>query len=149
MNAPSKSADATHASRDQRFSLSEEPEGAVDVTELRETAKDGEALVVVGSIGGGIDPWVKGRAAFVLVDACALTHCDGNCCDEECNCRASEVADSSVVVKFVDPNGRVIETDARELLGVCALDTVVVRGKAKRDKAGNVAMIAEGLYIRR
>jgi hypothetical protein len=149
VDAPSTSVGATRASLDRRFSLSEEPEGAVDVTELRETAKDGDILVVVGSIGGGIDPWVKDRAAFVLVDACALTPCDESCCDEQCNCRASELADSTVVVKFLDSKGKVIETDARELLGVRALDTVVVRGKAKRDKAGNLAMIAEGLYIRR
>src|SRR5688572_12752558 len=85
VDGPSESDDAMHASVDRPFALDAEPEGAVDVTELRQTAKDGDALVVVGSIGGGIDPWVKGRAAFVLVDACALSPCDGSCCDEECN----------------------------------------------------------------
>jgi hypothetical protein len=52
-------------------------------------------------------------------------------------------------VKFLSQDGQVIESDARELLGVHALDTVVVQGMAKRDKAGNVAMIADGVYIRR
>jgi hypothetical protein len=129
--------------------LKEEPSGAIDVSELREKAKDGDAVVVVGSIGGGINPWVKDRAAFVLVDACASMECDGSCCEEGCNCHASELADSSVIVKFLSQDGQVIESDARELLGVHALDTVVVQGRAKRDKAGNVAMIADGVYIRR
>jgi len=132
-----------------QFSLAEEPAGAIDVVEMRETVKDGAPVVVVGSVGGGINPWIKGRAAFVLVDACASMKCDGSCCEEGCNCEASELTDSIVVVKFVDQHGKVIETDARELLGLRRLDTVVVQGRAKRDLAGNIAMVADGLYIRR
>jgi hypothetical protein len=132
-----------------QFNLDEEPSGAIGVIELRENAQDGESVVVVGSVGGGINPWVKGRAAFVLVDACASMECSGACCDEGCNCKASELTDSIVVVKFVGQDGKVIARDARDLLGLQLLDTVVVHGKAKRDKAGNVAMVADGLYIRR
>jgi hypothetical protein len=133
----------------RQFKLDEEPSGAIGVIELREHVKDGESVVVVGSVGGGINPWVKGRAAFVLVDACASMECDESCCAEGCNCQASELTDSAVVVKFVDGTGKVIAHDAQELFGLQLLDTVVVHGKAKRDKAGNVAMVADGLYIRR
>ena len=143
------SATFSYASGGYQFHLDEEPSGAIGVIELRESAKDGESVVVVGCVGGGINPWVKGRAAFVLVDACASMECDESCCEEGCNCQASELTDSVVVVKFVDESGKVISTGAQELLGVDVLDTVVVQGKAKRDKAGNVAMVADGVYIRR
>ena len=38
--------------------------------------------------------------------------------------------------------------DARKLLGVKELQTVVVRGRAKRDEAGNVIVLADGLHVR-
>jgi hypothetical protein len=143
------SADSTQNPPSHQFQLNEEPSGAIGVVELRESAKDGESVVVVGSVGGGISPWVKGRAAFVLVDACASMECNGECCEEGCNCQASELTDSVVMVKFLDKDGKVIARDAQELLGLSLLDTVVVHGRAKRDKAGNVAMVADGLYIRK
>jgi hypothetical protein len=134
---------------DARYQLADEPEGAMGVVEFCESAQDGDPVVVVGCIGGGINPWVKGRAAFVLVDAAESVECDGACTDEDCNCRAIELADSIVVIKFLDRQGRVIEANAQALLGLEALDTVVVRGKAMRDKAGNVSVAADGVYIRR
>jgi hypothetical protein len=133
----------------KQFILNEEPPDAMGVIQLRENAKDGDSVVVVGSVGGGVNPWVKGRAAFRLVDAGACIECDEGCCEEGCSCHASELTDSIVVVKFVDPSGKVLTTSAQDLLGLEALDMVVVHGKAERDNAGNVAMVADGLYIRR
>ena len=52
------------------------------------------------------------------------------------------------MVKFVDENGKSVETDARELLGVKELQTVVVTGKAQRDDAGNLTVLASGLFVR-
>ena len=46
-----------------------------------------------------------------------------------------------------DDDGKVVKKDARELLGVKELDTVVIQGKAKRDKAGNVTILASKLYV--
>jgi hypothetical protein len=134
---------------ESRFLLREEPDDAIDVSEFRENASDGQTVTVVGSVGGGINPWVKGRAAFVLVDAGAAMECEETCCEEGCNCHASELTDSVIVVKFLDHKGQVISRDARDFLGIRLLDTVVVHGTAKRDKAGNVAMVADGMYIRR
>jgi hypothetical protein len=48
---------------------------------------------------------------------------------------------------FVDETGAVIKKDARELLGVKELDTVVVQGKARRDKVGNVVILASKLHV--
>jgi hypothetical protein len=133
----------------ERFILNDEPADAMGVVELREDAQDGDSVTVVGSVGGGVDPWVKGRAAFVLVDAGAAMECSKDSCGPDCDCHASELTDSVIVVKFLDERGQVIATGAQELLGLRTLDMVVVHGKAKRDKAGNVAMIADGVYIRR
>jgi hypothetical protein len=50
-------------------------------------------------------------------------------------------------IKFVDDQGQTIATDARDLLGVKELQRVTVRGRAKRDEAGNLTVLASGIHI--
>jgi hypothetical protein len=40
-----------------------------------------------------------------------------------------------------------VKQDARELLGVKELETVTIVGKAKRDKAGNVTVMASKVFV--
>ena len=51
-------------------------------------------------------------------------------------------------MKFVDEQGKTLPTDARQLLGLKELQTVVIQGKAKRDDAGNLTVLASGLYVK-
>lgn len=51
------------------YLLGSEPEGAAEVITVREEAKDKDDIVIVGRIGGSKNPWVDGRAAFLLVDS--------------------------------------------------------------------------------
>lgn len=53
------------------------------------------------------------------------------------------------MVQVVDENGRLVKTDARKLLGVKELTTVVVKGKAQRDDAGNLTILADGVYVKK
>jgi hypothetical protein len=54
---------------------------------------------------------------------------------------------ATALVMFVDDTDKVVKQDARELLGVKELDTVYLVGKAKRDKAGNVTVMAAKLFV--
>ena len=54
---------------------------------------------------------------------------------------------AKTLVKFVDDEGQPIATDARELLGVKELQTVVIQGQAKKDDDGNVTILASAIYI--
>jgi hypothetical protein len=133
-----------------KYLLSVEPEGAQGVTALRDSAQDDDQVVVVGRIGGGVKPWIEGRAAFVLVDAAVQLACEeGETCSEGCACCAEDLANATAMVKFVDTEGRVLPTDARKLLGVKDLEAVVVQGTAQRDQGGNLTVLASGIYIRR
>ena len=87
---------------------------------------------------------VKGRAAFAVVDP-SIELCDG----AVCSCCKDKVCDASALVKVVDEDGHVLKTDARELLNVKQNELVVVSGKAKRDDAGNLTILASGVYVRR
>jgi hypothetical protein len=52
------------------------------------------------------------------------------------------------LVKVVDENGLLLQADARELLDVKELSTVVVRGTAQRDEAGNLTVLASGVFVK-
>ncbi|MEE3219268.1 MAG: hypothetical protein VX257_03345, partial [Planctomycetota bacterium] len=52
----------------EKYLLPSEPKGGQDVADAKKTAKDGDDIVIVGRIGGDIDPWVQDRAAFTIVD---------------------------------------------------------------------------------
>jgi hypothetical protein len=139
------------------FMLTSEPYGATEVIAARESAKDKEEIVIVGRIGGDLNPWVEGVAAFTIVDssirACSDETPDGETCScktpwDYC-CEIDKLPKSMVLVKFVDSDGKVIAHDAKGNFGVKELDTVIVKGKVKRDEGGGLAVLASGMYVRK
>ncbi len=133
-----------------KFHLATEPAGALEVLDAKDDAKDGEPIVVVGRVGGGVKPWVDGRAAFLLVDTRILPSCEeGGVCPAGCPDCAKEMLAASTMVKFLGDDGKVLAVDARELLGVKEQQTVVIHGTASRDNTGNVSIAADGIFVRR
>jgi hypothetical protein len=144
------SATPTQVSASPEFRLANEPAGAVEVLDAKDQAKDGDPIVVVGRLGGGVNPWVDGRAAFLLVDTRILPSCEeGSHCKADCPDCAKEMMAASTMVKFVGDDGKVLPVDARTLLGVKEQETVVIQGVASRDKTGNVSIAAKGIFVRR
>lgn len=135
---------AAHSS----YRLPSEPAGAQDVKLARQSAKNDEDVVVVGRIGGAANPWVDGMAAFMIADV-SLEPCTDGCARpwDYC-CDLDKLPTSKVMVRVVDGQGQVVATESRELLGVKELQTVVVRGKARRDEAGNLTVLADGVFVR-
>jgi hypothetical protein len=142
---------AIAAKKDSSMVLKKEPKGAVDVLALRKAAKDKQPVVVVGRIGGRVNPWVKETAVFPIVDR-SLKPCNeipGDACKTPWDyCCEADLPKATVLVMFVDEMGKVIKKDPRELFRVTELQTVVVQGTAKRDKAGNLTVLASGIHIR-
>jgi hypothetical protein len=52
------------------------------------------------------------------------------------------------MIKFTDEQGKTLSFSPREALGIKESQTVVVRGRAKRDDQGNLTVLATGLYRR-
>jgi hypothetical protein len=136
-----------------KYLLAEEPAGARGVIDARKEVKDGDDVVVVGRIGGDVKPWVEGRAAFWIVDpslkSCKETE-DDNCPTpwDYCCTPKEDLLKLMATVNIVDEKGDTVRADARELLGLKELQTVVVRGRAKRDEQGNLTVLAAGVYVR-
>ena len=136
-----------------KFLLVAEPEGASDVIKVREDAGDGDDVVIVGRIGGSASPWVDGQAAFSIVDGSlkACSDIPGDNCPKPWDycCETHKLPASTALVKVVDEHGELVQTDARQLLNVKELSTVVVQGRAKRDDAGNLTVLATGVYVKK
>ena len=137
----------------KQFMLTAEPDGAVGVIAARESAEDGAPLVIVGRVGGSANPWIDGRAAFMLLDASMSVVAEGeNSTEGELctgDCCATERLACTTLVKVVDAGGQVVPVDSRKLLGLKESDMVVVEGTAKKDKSGNFSMLATRVFIRK
>lgn len=146
---PKPKADAPVASSEGKtFVLSAEPAGGKGVIAVRKDAKDGDAVVVVGRVGGSTKPFTENRASFLIVDP-SLKPTDG--CEtpwDFCEYPKSKVAAARLLVKFVGPDGKALGTGARELFGLAELSEVVVEGKVSRDDKDNVVVVARRLFVR-
>jgi hypothetical protein len=135
-----------------KYLLLKEPQDSSPVIKARQESKDGEEVVLLGRIGGSRDPWIKGRAAFSIVDP-SLRACS-DILDDKCPrpwdycCELDKLEDATVFIKFVDEKGKTLKADARKLLNLKPLQTVVVRGTAVRDNDGNLTVLASGIYAR-
>jgi hypothetical protein len=133
-----------------QFVATTEPANAVPVGTARKSAEDEQDVTLVGRIGGSSEPFVDGLAAFTIVDP-KVPYCSD---DEGCPtpwdycCTQNQVKDNIATVKVVDGAGKPVTGDARQLLGVKELSTVVVQGKATRDDQGNLTVAATRVFIR-
>lgn len=147
--APVAAANAAVAPTTSKVVLDKRPADAKPVGEVRKSAADGADVSILGRIGGDTNPWVDGRAAFTIVDP-KLEPCKP---DEGCPtpwdycCSTDQLPTHRAMIKIVDAAGSTIEQDARKMLGVKELQTIVVQGKAKRDEAGNLTVLASGVYV--
>lgn len=123
------------------------PEKSVNVADAREEAADDSEIALRGRVGGDENPFVDGMAAFSIVDM-KCKPCEEDGCKTPWDyCCSPELASHKALVKIVDGKGAVVGRDARKLLGIKELSTVVVHGRAKRDDAGNLTVIADKVYI--
>lgn len=148
----SSSSVTTPAVDGSKYLLAEEPEGARDVITVRKEAKDGDDVVLVGRIGGSESPWIDDRAAFSVVDGSlkACSDIPGDACPKPWDycCETDKLPSSTALVKVVDDRGVLVTAGAKQLLDVRELSTIVVKGKAQRDDAGNLIVLARGVYVK-
>lgn len=134
------------------YMIPELPEDAASVIETREQAKDGDEVILVGRVGGSSNPWIDGRVAFSIVDeslkACSDIEGDECAMPWDYCCETDKLPGGTALVKFVDGEGNIIEGNAKELLDIQELSTVIIKGEAARDDAGNLTVLARGAFIK-
>ena len=132
--------------------LAVEPAGAVNVGDVLQFGSENENVLVIGRIGGSRDPWVDSLAAFTLTDV-SLVACN-EIPEDPCPtpwdfCCEPKLAANTLLVQILSDDGELIEQDARKLLGVDELDTVVIEADINKDDAGNITLVAKKLFVRR
>jgi len=128
--------------------LREEPAGAKGVKDVRAGAKTGDEVVVVGRVGGRSEPFTKGLALFLIVDPSLKPAMECDCPWDYCETPKKDLEPARATVKFVDADGAPLKVGAREAFGIKELSTVVVKGRAVRDEAGNLVVVANGLFVK-
>jgi hypothetical protein len=141
-------ADAT-AARTSPYVADTKPAGAIAVGEARQTVQDDQTVTLLGVIGGSTEPFVDGLAAFTIVDT-KVPYCapeEGCPTPWDYCCQTDAVKQNIATVKVVDSEGKPVSGDARQLLSVRELSTVVVVGKAERDDQGNLTVAASQVFV--
>lgn len=135
-----------------------EPPAAVSIQEARDllakAAGNRARVTVVGRIAarGDEDPFLEGKASFVILDLPADAHA-GKKGHDSANCpfckkRAAKAA--LAAVQFVDDEGNVLPFDARRLFGVAKGAEVIVRGEGFFDPTlpfPIVQLTAEAIHV--
>ncbi|MEX2027245.1 MAG: hypothetical protein WEH44_08085 [Pirellulaceae bacterium] len=148
--SPSTDNAAAPSAEGAAYRLASEPAGAKGVKDVRADAKDEDEVTVVGRIGGDANPWIEGQSAFLIVDSAMKPCSESEGCPTPWDycCDADSLPQSKAMVKVVDAKGKPLAGDARKLFGLKELQTVVVHGRAKRDEAGNLTVLADGVFVR-
>lgn len=140
-------ADPTALAEGRKFRLDSEPAVSKSVIEVRKSAEDGAEVVVAGQVGGREDPFT-GQASFLIADLSLKPTVGCECPWDFCEYKPKEVAAACLFVKFVDEEGNTLRWGAKEAFQLEGLSRVVVKGKVKRDKEGNVTVLASSIYVR-
>ncbi|NDC52853.1 MAG: hypothetical protein EBZ74_00835 [Planctomycetia bacterium] len=151
---PCSAADADTARK--QFVLAEEPPGSLTPTAAKERLDaTPQQVVVAGRIGArGMEPFLEGKASFVLVEIPADDHAKkpGHDADNCPFCKKKTANAPMVAVQFLGPDGKPIPIDARKLFGLAKGVDVVVRGTGVFDAKLALPIIqltADGIHVRR
>lgn len=134
--------------------LAAAPGDAQAIHLARGSAKPGDELVLSGRVMGADEPFVAGRAAFVLGDPTKLTACSDrpgdecptpwdNCCDTP-----EAKREGTATIQVLGPDGRVLKAGLEGVHGLAKLSRVVVKGKVA-DGSGPDALVvnATGIHV--
>jgi len=139
----------------QQLVLPAEPAGALTPTVAKQKlGPTPQPVVLAGRIGArGMEPFLDGKASFVLVEIPADDHAKkpGHDADNCPFCKKKNANSPMVAVQFVGPDGKPIPIDARKLFGVAKGTDVVVRGSGVFDAKLAIPIIqltADGVHVR-
>ena len=133
------------------FVLAQAPENASDVVGLKR-AKPGDEVVLRGRVGGRVEPFVGGRAAFQVVDLGqkSCKELEGDACKTPWDyCCDPEVSKKSASIQVVGADGKPLHTTLKGVAGMQPLSEVTIKGKvAQASESGPLIVNATGIYVK-
>jgi hypothetical protein len=133
--------------------VTQAPAGAKGVAEVRQSAAEGEEVVLHGRIAGSESPFTEGRAQFQLIDS-KIKNCkemEGDSCPtpwDMCCEDKKTIVDNSVTVQVVGSEGRPLKAELKGVSGLKPLSEVAVKGKVHKSADGKVVTVdATEMYV--
>ena len=131
--------------------VSDEPEGAKPLVDVKSSASVGDDVTFVARIGGRAKPFVDGRAVMVVMDP-AIPSCADNPGDScaipwDYCCETTEtITANAATVRVVGPDGDPVKTSFADA-GFAGLDRLTLTGKvAEKDDAGRFVVDVASIY---
>lgn len=133
-----------------------EPEGIpIPIPEARKTLKPGDEVLLQGRVMGVRNPFVNGRAVFVLGDNETITPCTEMGEEDHCRtpwdacCDLVEVrASGTASIQVLDEDGKVLTHGLKGVNGLRELSRVTVKGVvAPMASAEAFVVNAKALYV--
>jgi hypothetical protein len=112
------------------------PDGARDVSAVKNDAARDQEVVIRGVVAGSKEPIAEKRAVFTLADP-SLQTCDkepGDSCAtpwDACCADQATIAAKSVTVQVVDADGKPLKAVLKGVGGLAPMKVVTVRGKVR------------------
>jgi len=131
--------------------LASAPEGAKPITELKQSAEEGDEVVVRVVVGGAKQPMVDGRASAMIVDAGLYNRCTSE--DDHCNtpwdycCATQEDKTANLAtLQVLNEAGKPLASSLSPKIGPLA--TLVVKGVVgPRPSDQALTINADGIYV--
>lgn len=131
--------------------LASAPEGAKPITELKQSAREGDEVVVRVVVGGATDPIVDGRASAMIIDAGLSNRCTSE--DDHCEtpwdycCATQEEKTANLAtLQVLNEAGKPLASSLSPKVGPLA--TLVVKGVVgPRPSDQALTINADGIYV--
>ncbi|MEP4077829.1 hypothetical protein [Haloferula sp.] len=120
----------------------------------RTTVQPGDVITLKGQVMGAMEPFVEGRAAFILGDREKLTpcnerpddHCEtpwDNCCNTKEDFRVG-----TATIQIVGTDDRTLKEGLEGVNGLEKLSKILVKGRvAKQSGPGNLVINASAIQV--
>lgn len=114
---------------------------------IRTSAKPGDEVTLRGRIMGNTNPFVEGRAVFILGDPDVLTACSdvpGDKCEtpwDVCCDSPEDKKRATATIQIVDKDGRVLKESVEGIGGLEKLATVTVTGKVADGSSADLMLV--------
>ena len=147
----SQSGNATQSQSQPTWMASEAPADAMDIFAVKQSAQEGDLVVIRGILGGRKEPISKDNAMFVLIDSSVDNPCtigDDHCPTpwDYCCTPKEAITEGMATVLLVDENGAPLALNL-EQHGLRPLDRITVTGTVGPRPAPQVLTIqATSLY---
>jgi len=121
---------------------------AKPVLEAKAAASEGDAIVLTGIIAGRRDPFVDGRAVFLVADK-SLPICQTECKTpwDFCCEKTEDILANTVTVQVVDASGSPVKEGMRDQNGLAPLSELVIAGTVAQKNGEVMVVNAEKIQV--